>query len=370
MFSYLLNLIKMTSNIKFLYILSNLLISMYDSRNINIYQSEIKIVIKGSGYSNFLYNNFNPAPSEVIINNEIKESYIKGYIFTENLNNVVIKFNNPIESCEKMFDGLDNIINFDASKVKNMSKMFNDCLNIEKINLGKINTSSVQNMYRLFHNCTKLTSIDVSNFDTSSVTNMEAMFAKCRILTSIDASNFNTQKVENMRDMFAYCHKLITVNVSNFDTSNVISMHGLFYQCYDLKYLDLSSFNTPSLNNIDLSFANDLSLVYINFKSLTIKENTISSSMFFNISENLVICIQDNYSKYKLSELIPSLKINCLHECFNNSNMKVNLQNSRCINNCKESGNKYELNNLCYEIVVVDIIMIFVILQHLIVELI
>ena len=49
MFSYLLNLIKMTSNIKFLYILSNLLISIYDSGNINIYQSEIKLVIKGSG---------------------------------------------------------------------------------------------------------------------------------------------------------------------------------------------------------------------------------------------------------------------------------------------------------------------------------
>ena len=175
------------SRLKLLYILSSLFISMQNSRNLNVYQSEIKLVIKGSGYSNFLNNDFNPAPSEVIINNEIKASGIKSYTFTEDLNYVIIKFNNPIESCEKMFNGLDNIIeidlsNFDTSKVKSMSRMFNDCLNIEKINLGKINTSSVQNMYRLFHNCTKLTSIDVSNFDTSSVTNMEAMFAKCRIL--------------------------------------------------------------------------------------------------------------------------------------------------------------------------------------------
>ena len=290
---------------------------------------EINMIINGTNNKNILSDSFIYNPSEIIINGKDAICNNKNCNLNDNLNNITIKFNEEIKTCENMFNNLDNIIeidlsNFDASKVKNMSKMFNECLNIEKINLGKINTSSVQNMYRLFHNCTKLTSIDVSNFDTSSVTNMEAMFA--------------------------YCHKLITVNVSNFDTSNVISMQGLFYLCYDLKYLDLSSFNTPSLNNIDLSFANDLSLVYINFKSLTIKENTISSSMFFNISENLVICIQDNYSKYKLSELIPSLKINCLHECFNNSNMKVNLQNGRCINNCKESGNKYELNNLCYEI--------------------
>ena len=57
-----------------------------------------------------LYNDFNQEPSEVIINKEIKYSGIKSYTFTEDLNNVVIKFNESIISCENMFYGLANII--------------------------------------------------------------------------------------------------------------------------------------------------------------------------------------------------------------------------------------------------------------------
>ena len=43
---------------------------MQDLRHIQVYQSEIKLVIKGKGDSFFLYKDFNPAPSEVIINGE------------------------------------------------------------------------------------------------------------------------------------------------------------------------------------------------------------------------------------------------------------------------------------------------------------
>ena len=115
--------------LKFLYILSSLFISMQDLRNMNVYLSEIKLVIKGKGESFFLNNTFNVQPSEVIINDVIKNSSIKSYNFTEDLNYVVIKFNKPIESCVNMFGGLSNIIeidlsNFDASKVTSMSSIF------------------------------------------------------------------------------------------------------------------------------------------------------------------------------------------------------------------------------------------------------
>ena len=58
--------------LKFIYILLILLISIHDLRNMNVYLSEIKLVIKGKGNHYFLYNNFNPEPSEVIINNDKK----------------------------------------------------------------------------------------------------------------------------------------------------------------------------------------------------------------------------------------------------------------------------------------------------------
>ena len=61
------------SRLKLLYILSALFISMHELRNMNIYQSEIKLVIKGSGYSQFLSDDFNTEPDEVIINGEIND---------------------------------------------------------------------------------------------------------------------------------------------------------------------------------------------------------------------------------------------------------------------------------------------------------
>ena len=338
--------------LKFIYILLILLISIHDLRNMNVYLSEIKLVIKGKGNHYFLYNNFNPEPSEVIINNDIKDSGIKCYTFTEELNTVVIKFNKSITSCENMFYGLANITeidlsNFDTSKVVSMGAMFYLCSNLERIYFGNINTSSVKRINNLFSRCTKLTSIDVSNFNTSSVTTISSMFQFCESLTSIDVSNFDTHNVEDMFDMFAYCSNLITANVSNFNTSKVKNMQGIFYKCYKLKYLDLSSLDTSSATNAKSLFTECNSLVYIKLNSFEIKNTTIFNYMFSNVSPNLKICIDDNTTKSQLQSI--NAIFDCSDKCFDND-IKVDYKNNLCIKNCNESENKYELNNLCYEI--------------------
>ena len=135
------------------------------------------MVLTGKGNQNFINSNFYLAPFEVIINGDIISSNIKSYEFKNDSNNVRIKFDGFLESCENMFEGLSSIIqidssNLDFSKVTSMSSMFNHCINLEKIIFGNINTSLVKDMYRLFHCCTKLKSIDVSRFENSSVTNM------------------------------------------------------------------------------------------------------------------------------------------------------------------------------------------------------
>ena len=145
-----------------------------DLRNLNIYQSEIKLVVKGNGLQYFLNDTFYLDPSEIIINGIVNTS-CKKYCYLENdLNYITIRFPILIESGENMFNGLDNIIeidisNLNTSKIINMESMFNQCSNLEKINLGNINTSLVENMNNLFYNCRKLESIDLSNFDTSNV---------------------------------------------------------------------------------------------------------------------------------------------------------------------------------------------------------
>ena len=245
---------------------------MQDLRNIQVYQSEIKLVIKGKGESFFLYKVFTPAPSEVIINGETKDPPANNkYNFDQDINYVTIKFNNVIESCQYMFNGLANVIeidlsNFDASKVKNMSSMFLECSNLERINFGNIDTSSVKNMERLFGDCISLTSIDVSKFDTHNV--------------------------ENMHDMFANCTNLITVNILKFDTLKVKTIKGIFRHCYKLKFLDISSFDFFSISEMGYTFESDRSLVYIKFKDFYINFGCDGYTRTFqDVSQNLRLCL-------------------------------------------------------------------------------
>ena len=189
-------------------------------------KEKINLVSIGTGDHFILSSEFYIDPSEIIINEITKMECKKNCNFNEEINNVTIKFNNKIESFEKMFNGLTNIIEIDlsgldTSNVLNMGYMFNDCTNLEKIIFGNINTSSVKDMNHLFSNCQKLTTINLSNFDTSSVTNMHGMFLHCDIIISLDVSKFDTRNVEIMQEMFAYCNKLTSINVSNFITSKV-----------------------------------------------------------------------------------------------------------------------------------------------------
>ena len=147
--------------------------------------------------------------------------------------------------------------------------------------------------------------------------------------------------------MFAFCYELITVNVSSFDTSKVTEMKGMFCICRNLKYLDLSSFNTSSVEDMRDFFNGINSLVYLNLNSFTIRERTNTSNMFLSLASYLKICINDGEFNNRFIDL--SIKISCNNNCFND-NIKINLQTNSCIDNCNESGNKYELNNLCYEI--------------------
>ena len=147
--------------------------------------SEIYLVIEGTGLKYLINPNFYPKPSEVEINGQQKTFNNNNVYYLENnLNNILLKFNQKITSCEYMFSDLNNILEidlskFDFSKVTNMKSMFSNCLNLEQINFGNIDTSLVENMEKMFFYCTKLTSVDLSSFDISKTKTMESMFKDC-----------------------------------------------------------------------------------------------------------------------------------------------------------------------------------------------
>ncbi len=165
-----------------------------NKRKLYNYYSEIHLIIQVNKYDyqpiSILNNEYNSEPDEVIING-IPNQCKKKCNLRNGRNNITLRFENQIESCEKMFRHLNNIIEvdlskIDASKITTMLRMFSGCSSLEKINFGNINTSSLENMQSLFFGCSKLTSIDLSHFDTSKVTTFYSMFYNCKNLETIN----------------------------------------------------------------------------------------------------------------------------------------------------------------------------------------
>ena len=145
---------------------------------------EIHLVIQGIGEQAIINETFYKAPTRVNVKGTDEPSCSKTCNLSDSSNEVILYFEEEINSCENMFYGLRNIkeinfSNFDFSKVTNMHSMFRECKSLEKIDFGNINTSAVEDMSYLFEQCNALSSIDVSKFDTSSVTDMSRMFSTC-----------------------------------------------------------------------------------------------------------------------------------------------------------------------------------------------
>ena len=184
--------------------------------------------------------------------------------------------------------------NFNTANVKSMTSMFNNCSNIESLDLSMFDTSSTQafggtNGYAgMFKGCSTLISLDLSSFDTSNVTDMSGMFWGCNSLENLNLSSFNTSNVTNMNSMFNNCKSLKNLDLSNFDTSNVTNMVMMFYGCSSLKSLDLSSFNTSSVTSMRGMFLYDSALTSINLSSFDTSKVTNMGDMF-EYCDNLTV---------------------------------------------------------------------------------
>ena len=110
---------------------------------------------------------------------------------------------------------------FDTSKVTEMTYMFYGCSSLKVA--PKLDTSSVNTMYYMFGNCKLLENIDnMKNWDTSKVKSMERMFISCWDLTDFDV-NWDTSNVTNMMRMFNDCTGLTyigAINCSSVEVNN------------------------------------------------------------------------------------------------------------------------------------------------------
>ena len=71
----------------------------------------------------------------------------------------------------------------------------------------------------MFNQCLKLKEIKgIENFNTKNVIKMNSIFQECKELEYLDLSNFSSCNTEEMSYMFNHCHKLKEIHgLSNFD---------------------------------------------------------------------------------------------------------------------------------------------------------
>jgi len=174
------------------------------------------------------------------------------------------------EDCAGMFarfknlrkiEGLERI---DASKAKNMKRMFAECPRFTKIDISNWNVSHVTGMEEMFKNCLSLTEFHIYNepldriWDTSKVTSTARMFCGCKSLENVDVAWLDTRSVTDMTSMFEGCESLTKLNLASLPvrsldddecwrTENVTTTESMFEGCRSLTELDLSGWDTGSV---------------------------------------------------------------------------------------------------------------------------
>ena len=269
-----------------------------------------------------LYSYTNPYDSEYII--EVNNKNIN-YIVADN--NPVSSYNgNPITSTVSMFEDCSNLefidlSNFDTSSVTDMSNMFRKCTSLKSLDLSNFDTGNVTNMHFMFINCTALTSLDLSNFDNSSVTDMSGMFNYCIALTSLDLSNFDTRNVTKMNMMFNYCTALTSLDLNSFNTINVSNMNSMFNNCTSLTNLDLSNFDTRNVSVMTGMFVNCTSLKSLDLSNFDTSSVTDIYTMFYNCTALTNL----DLSKFDTRNVINVINMqNMFYNCRSLTNVSIN----------------------------------------------
>ena len=91
--------------------------------------------------------------------------------------------------CRSLIE-IKGIEDFDVSSATNISKMFQQCYEIQELDISKWQTSSsLTTMNDVFHDCRSISELNVSGFNTSNVTNFTYAIGGCTELKSIDLSN-------------------------------------------------------------------------------------------------------------------------------------------------------------------------------------
>ena len=221
----------------------------------------------------------------------------------------------PITDMKNMFfdcDLLNSFVsyNFDTSKVSDMSNMFRRCKKLINVK-GIKDTSNVTNMNSMFRECGSLTCINnISNWNLSKVKDISYMFYQCSKLTNIsEYLLWDTSNTISMTYLFCGCSSLRQIpDISSWNTCNVVYMNHIFKSCQKIKLLpDLSKWRLPKLTSMKSMFKSCVNLEELPDISYWDTSNVVNMSHFLKGCESLTSL--PDFSNWNTSKVVNMKKM-------------------------------------------------------------
>ena len=311
-------------------------------------EQTIKIVVNGIGILSIFNSKYVNYPDEILMNrtffNESNITYIET---NENYTNIILKWNDNINSFKNLFYNCTNITevdisNFYSSKIITVEKMFYNCISLLSLNLNNFSLPNLNNTSHMFYSCSALISLDLSAFKNSQIVRMDYMFGGCSSIKSLDLSNIITLKAANISYLFNSCSSLISLDLSymHLERKRELNINYFFNGCNNLKYI---------------YFSNSVFLI----------TGTTKHDIFNNIQDKLIICINKDLHTniINVKNTFPNdiiehyyYKDNKDNFCFvqndkcpDDYNKKI-IKEKECVQNCSSNNYyHYEFRNQCYE---------------------
>lgn len=176
-----------------------------------------------------------------------------------------------------------------GKKVTDLSGLFENCYNINTLDVSKFDTSNVTNMKKMFYDTYGVRNIIFGKWNTANVKDMSFMFYGCSGIKKLDLNFTSTPELENMYCMFWFCTGLESLNLKCFQTDKVTEMMYLFYWCTSLKKLDISNFNFSKCNSYRWMFYSCANLSDIKMDQFSLRNKSYYdiTEMFYDTARNV-----------------------------------------------------------------------------------
>ena len=163
-------------------------------------------------------------------------------------------------SCYCWFNGFKNLTtivgieNLITDQVTSFKGMFQDCPQLQSVDLSGFNTANATDISCMFRRTT-FKKLDLSSFTTEDVTDFGSMFEDCSSLEEVDLHTFDTKSATNFWCMFLNCRQLTELDLPGFDTQSNPKTGHMFQGCTSLTTIFVGdSWANGSITDAELMF--------------------------------------------------------------------------------------------------------------------